>query len=418
MKRFWVSLIAIVSLLFPGSLFTEQATAVGMALSKVSAPAVMLDGYPLLTDPEPINYDGHVMVPFRPIAEALGIEVFWEHETSTVVANNHGQVLRIQMGNTVAQVGDRVVQLEVAPFISNGRSLIPLRFFSESIGAKVDWKNNTVIIESQQRDLHTMVFYGLGSYAKKGYLPYFDEASFTWSRLDKNGVLTTGESEYRWPESGAEELLQEVKSSGVDTSLMVFSVDEHGELTKLLNDVALQQKFAQDLAAMLVNKGIGGAYLDFEALAPRGASNIADVRAKYAAFVQRVADVLHKKGKKLTVVMAPLEHGWYRGYDYKELAKSADALFIMAYSYVDDRLPQPLNKIDDDIRAAVAAVGPEKLILGINAYSETPRGVQEKIGLAKRYNLQGVGFWILRVFDDPFMDAIDEKLLLRPERNR
>lgn len=419
MKRFWVSLIAALSLVVPGGMLTEQAEAVGMAMGAVQTPSVVLDGYRLPIDPQPILYKDRVMVPFRPLAEALGIKVEWEPKTSTVTAESAGKELRMQIGNKTAWVGGKAVQLDVAPFIAEGRSLIPLRFFSEHAGAKVSWndKTQTVIMESQERDLHTMVFYGLGSYGQKEYLPYFDEASFTWSRLDANGVLVTDESEYQWPAEGAEELLQEVQTEGVDTSLMVFSVNEQGELTKLLNDVALQQRFANDLAALLVQKGIGGAYLDFESLAPTGSKDIATVRAQYAAFVKRVADVLHSKGKKLTIVVSPLEHGWYRGYDYKALAASADALFIMAYSYVDDKLPQPIDKIDDDIRAAVAAVGPEKLILGINAYSETPQGVQEKIGLAKRYNLQGVGFWILRVFDDPFMDAIDAKLLLRPELN-
>jgi hypothetical protein len=388
-----------------------------MATEVTPSIQIVLDGYPLMTDPEPMNVNGCVMVPFRPLAESLGIDVLWEHETYTVVANDGKKEIRMPVGSKTAWVGGKAVELDVAPYIDKGRTLIPLRFFSEHIGAKVGWRQETqtVTIESQERDLHTMVFYGLGSYGQKGYLPYFDEASFTWSRLDKNGRLVTDESEYRWPLEGAEELLAEVKGAGVETSLMVFSVNEHGELTKLLGDERLQEQFAQDLTDLLEVKGFGGAYLDFESLAPRGSADIEEVRRKYAAFVKRVADALHKKGKKLTVVMAPLQNGWYRGYDYQEIAKHADALFIMAYSYVDDRLPQPMDKIDEDIQAALKAVGREKLILGINAYSETPSGVKEKIGLAKRYRLQGVGFWILRVFDDPFLEAIDEKLLLRPE---
>lgn len=419
MKRWGISLLAAVSMLVSGGI-ADRANALEVAMADVQAPSVLLDGYPLATSPKPINVDGTVMVPFRPIGEALGIEMEWVQATSTVVANDGKQELRMQIGNRTAWVGGKPVQLKQAPMLSKeGRTLIPLRFFSESVGAEVKWiqATQTAIIESQERDLHAMVFYGLGSYGQKGYLPYFDEASFTWSRLDQNGVLTIDQSEYAWPVQGAEELLTEVKGAGVDTSLMVFSVDEHGELTKLLRDVSLQEKFAYDLVELLERRGIGGAYLDFETLAPTGAGNIQEVRAQYAALVKRVADVLHSRGKKLTVVMAPLQNGWYRGYDYQEIAKHADHLFLMAYSYVDDRLPQPMNRIDEDIRAALQVVEPKKLILGINAYSETPAGVQEKIGLAKRYNLHGVGFWILRVFDDRLMEGIDKQLLLRPERN-
>jgi len=34
----------------------------------------------------------------------------------------------------------------VAPYISNSRTLVPLRFVAESLGADVDWNPNTKVV--------------------------------------------------------------------------------------------------------------------------------------------------------------------------------------------------------------------------------------------------------------------------------
>lgn len=277
-------------------------------------------------------------------------------------------------------------------------------------------RTDKAVVTPLPDDLHTMVFYGLGSYAKREFLPAFDEATFTWSRLDEDGRLVFDRSEYRWPAEGAEQLLEDVGREGVDRSLMVFSVNEHGELDKLLADPALQAEFALDLSEHMQAHGFTAAVLDFETLGAPD-DDLEAVRESYTRLVARVADVLHSRGQKLTVVVAPL-NGWHQGYDYPALAEHADLLYLMAYSYIADKKPQPLREIDEAIRLALDEVEADKVMLGINAFSETPETVQDKIGLAKQYDLQGIGFWILRVFDRPFLQAVDDRLVMRPERER
>lgn len=378
---------------------------------------IKLDGVRLPTPIDPIKYHDRTMVPFRAIGEALGLDIQWDAATQTVTATSVGKEVRLQVGNQTALVNDQPMALDAEPILlTNGtdsRVLIPVRFLSEQFGAGVQWEESTqtVLITSQPRQLDTMVFYGLGSYDKRDYLPKFNQATFTWSILDASGALNVQQSEYRWPTAGAEDLLRDVKTAKVGTTLMVFSENKSGEITKLMKDPTLQQKFGQDLVQKLQEAGLDGAMLDFETLGDPNKDDVPAIRSQYAALVKNVADILHQQGKKLSVVMAP-PNGWYQGYDYKEIGASADQLFIMAYSYVDDKLPQPNDRVQEAIEMALKEVPKEKLMLGINAFSETPETVKEKIGLAKRYKLRGVGFWILVVFDPDFMKSIDESLIL------
>jgi len=408
MKR-WLAPLTLAMSLMISSVAPASAMEMQMETVPSAAYRIVLDGYELPTTPKPFPYNGRTMVPFRALADALGIAVEWEAATSTILARNDQLDIRLQLDNRTAFVNGQAVALDAEPVSIEGRTMIPLRFFSESVGAQVNWDPSTltVSVTSQPRAMDAMVFYGLGSYSKRGYLPKFHETAFTWSILDEQAAFQTGTSEYRWPAEGADELLQEVKTAGVGTSLMVFSANAKGEISKLLRDPALQGAFISSLLAKLEEQNLDSAILDLESL---GTSD----KAAYSAFVATVADALHRKGRKLNIVVHPL-NGWYPGYDYKELAKSADKLFLMAYSYIAETRPQPNDKVDEAIRLALADVPKEKLVLGINAFSETPATVKEKIGLAKRYSLGGVGFWILVSFDDAFLNAIDETLILNHE---
>ena len=413
MKKAWLSLCAAFALLTAGPL-ASTAHALPMTQGDMQSITIQLDGYPLPLQPEPMQYKGRTLVPFRLLADALGIQVEWQAATSTVIATSAGLDMRLQVGNSTALVNGQPVPLDAEPMLLDNRTFIPLRFFSEHAGAKVGWDEatHTVSMQSPQRDMQAMVFYGLGSYDKRSYLPKFDQTAFTWSILDAQGRFSTTQSEYSWPQAGADELLGEVKQAEVGTSLMVFSANQKGEITQLLGDEKLQDAFIRDLTAKLAEQQLDSATFDLESLGP-------DAKQAYAAFVQRAATALHAAGKKLQVVVHPLNGAsLYQGYDYKALGAAADSLYVMAYSYVNDKQPQPLAKVDEALRLALEQVEPAKLMLGINAVSETPETVKEKIGLAKRYHLQGVGFWILVAFDDAFMQAIDDSLILHDENKK
>ena len=103
-------------------------------------------------DQEPILIGNRVFVPLRGIFEDLGAEVQWDAQDQTVTAQKGSTVVKIQIGNTNAIVNDKNVTMDQAPQIRNRRTVVPIRFVSEALGAIVDWDNSsrTVFIYTEE----------------------------------------------------------------------------------------------------------------------------------------------------------------------------------------------------------------------------------------------------------------------------
>lgn len=115
-----------------------------------TTPAVILNDTPLSFDVPPKIENGRTLVPLRAIFEALGATVEWDGNTKTVTAYKAGTVIKLQIGNKTAFKNNQAVDLDVPAKIENGRTLVPLRFISESLGCEVNWNgtNRRVLIKS------------------------------------------------------------------------------------------------------------------------------------------------------------------------------------------------------------------------------------------------------------------------------
>ena len=92
------------------------------------------------------------MVPMRKIFELLNANVEWDGTTRSVTATKGDTVIQLQIDNEEAKITQNNVttkiQLDSAPVIVDNRTLVPLRFISESLGKQVGWDsmNQTAII--------------------------------------------------------------------------------------------------------------------------------------------------------------------------------------------------------------------------------------------------------------------------------
>ncbi|MEJ8548810.1 stalk domain-containing protein [Brevibacillus borstelensis] len=363
-----------------------------------STPSILLDGYPLAFPAEPRLVQGRTMVPFRAIAEALGIQVQWDPASRTITAVKDGRHIQMQLGNPQVVVNGTSSQLPVAPFEQNGHTLIPLQFFSTQFGAQVNWDpaTRTVSIASPRVKMHATAFYAISSYSQRQYIPAFDAVAFGWARIDGNGQLTLQGKDFYWPKPAVditpEKIIEATKEQGTAPSLMVFATDGTGELTRLLADSGLRERAIAEIASLAREKGFSGVSLDFEGLGLSG--EIATARRQFTDFVQLLAKRLHESGISLSLVLHPLNSS-YQGYDYASLGKLADELVLMAYAYEDEKRPEPLGKVNEAITMALAHVPKDKLLLGISAASENEQSIDGKIGLAKRHGLKGIALWRL-----------------------
>ena len=103
------------------------------------AVQVIVDGSPIVFDQPPMTIGGRVLIPLRGVFERLGASVQWDRASNTVLAVRGSSQIQLTIGSRVAFVNGRQVPLDVPPMIVGGRTLVPLRFVSEAMGARVDW---------------------------------------------------------------------------------------------------------------------------------------------------------------------------------------------------------------------------------------------------------------------------------------
>mgnify|MGYP000892792595 CR=1 FL=1 len=116
-----------------------------------AVPKVIINGTELKIDTNPVVIDGRTLVPLRGIFEALGATVYWDSNTKTITAQKNGATIKLTIGQNTALKNGAKIHLDVSPKIISGRTMVPLRFVAEALGAQVSWdgKTNTVNIQSQ-----------------------------------------------------------------------------------------------------------------------------------------------------------------------------------------------------------------------------------------------------------------------------
>jgi Predicted glycosyl hydrolase len=417
MIRSWgktaIAAVAGISLLSPISQVAPVANAATAASS--SSIQIVLDHYPLPFDSAPRVDNGVTLVPFRTIAEALGIAVVWDSASKTVVATgkdvsgNDAKVV-LTVGKKTALVNGQDVALTAAPVTQQGRVLIPMAFFGRQFGAQVDWDgaNKTVRIQSPQREMRLMGYYAISSYDQVNRIDSLNSVAFGWSQINANGEFTTAEKPYRWPQADGDVTPESIVERAEDSYLMVIGVDGDRQLTKLFTDSAARDASIQQMVAQAKDYGFKGVMLDYEGLGWK--DDPAAAQKQFNDYVALLSKQLKQEGLKLSLSLQPL-NGSYKGYDYKTLANYADELVIMAYQYVADKTPEPIGKVDEAIKLALErGVPKDKLLLAVNMDNENETTVGDKIGLAKRYDLAGVALWRLGILSQAELNVIDRSV--------
>ncbi len=90
-----------------------------------------------------IDENARTLVPIRFIAEEMGAEVGWDGKTELVTIEKEGVLINLTIGEQKAQVNEAWKTFDTKAMLKNARTMVPLRFISETIGAAVEWDENT-----------------------------------------------------------------------------------------------------------------------------------------------------------------------------------------------------------------------------------------------------------------------------------
>lgn len=105
----------------------------------IGSRKISVFGREIQNDVAPKIVNDRTMLPIRIVAESLGGTVTWNGELQRVTIQKGADVILITIGADTAYVNGTAVKLDAAAFVENGRTYLPLRFVSETLGAQVVW---------------------------------------------------------------------------------------------------------------------------------------------------------------------------------------------------------------------------------------------------------------------------------------
>jgi hypothetical protein len=106
----------------------------------------IVNGEVVSLDAAPVIVNNRTLVPLRFISESFGANVKWDPVLRIVEINFNGTDIKLQIDNELASVGGKKIVLDAPPQIIKGRTMVPLRFIVESFNAHVEWDGDTQTI--------------------------------------------------------------------------------------------------------------------------------------------------------------------------------------------------------------------------------------------------------------------------------
>ncbi len=139
------------------SLITRRAAVAALVVAGVAIPCALLaqsvtvivNGQTMSFDQPPIVQAGRVFVPLRGVFQQLGASVVYAN--GRINATGNGRTVSLTIGSTQAVVDGQPATLDVAPFVVGSRTLVPLRFIAQSLGASVNWNDSTSTVTIASR---------------------------------------------------------------------------------------------------------------------------------------------------------------------------------------------------------------------------------------------------------------------------
>src|ERR1700674_2042493 len=155
------------------------------AMFFASAPAlaisVQVNGVAVAADVAPVEEQGRTLVPARAVFASLGAFVDYDARTKTIIVARPRTTIILHLFSQKATVNGKTAWLDVPALIVRGRTLVPLRFVGESLGASVAY--------SAANDLVTILLAGAHPYVP-GPPTFANSANISGLSVDTHGKST------------------------------------------------------------------------------------------------------------------------------------------------------------------------------------------------------------------------------------
>jgi len=114
---------------------------------------VFVDGTEVQTDVAPFIHEGRTLVPLRALGEALGFAVDYDDAERRITLVRGETTLVLWVDSTRVLVNGREATIDVPALVRDGRTFVPVRFVAEQLGAEVEWDGVQVKVTRPQADV-------------------------------------------------------------------------------------------------------------------------------------------------------------------------------------------------------------------------------------------------------------------------
>lgn len=136
-----IMIFLFVAVLFPAESFAEYTDTI---VVKVGSRFMTVNGIQKEIDPgrETVSVlkSGRTLVPIRALAEEMGGIVSWDPKDARVDITLDDIHIKLWINQTLSLVNGNAEIMDIAPRTENFRTLVPLRFVAENMGAQVTWE--------------------------------------------------------------------------------------------------------------------------------------------------------------------------------------------------------------------------------------------------------------------------------------
>ena len=149
-KIFFLFLIFfIISCLAPMIAIAQEHTL--KLVFRIDSSTYTINGIEYQMDAYPVIRQNRAFLPIRFVVDPIGAFLSWEGHERKVIIGIENKKIELWIDKPMAKVNgiDTPIDTdpEVMPFILQGRTMLPIRFVAENLGAQVNWDTETKEIE-------------------------------------------------------------------------------------------------------------------------------------------------------------------------------------------------------------------------------------------------------------------------------
>lgn len=94
-----------------------------------------------------IDENSRTLIPVRFVSEALGANVTWNQEKQEVTIKDNEKTIKLIIGSNNILVNNKIEKMDTKAIIKNSRTFVPVRFVSEALGCTVAWDQEYYIVK-------------------------------------------------------------------------------------------------------------------------------------------------------------------------------------------------------------------------------------------------------------------------------